>query len=292
MLHKRPPLLADGGTGTTLQGLGLAVGEAPERWTLDRPDAIATLARTFATAGSDLVYTNTFGANRIRLERCGLADKVRELNLQAVSYARNGVASAKRTNHTQLPFVVGSIGPTGEILEPYGDLHPAAARDAFAEQAAALSEAGVDGIICETFADLQEALLCFEAVRTKISVPIVVSMAFETNGHTMMGVTPEDAVTQIWDAGAAVVGVNCSVGPDVVETAIRAMKTKCPQARLLAKPNAGIPQVVDGKAVYSVTPQDMAGFARRMKSLGVSIVGGCCGTTTEHITAMAEALHE
>ncbi|MCX7968686.1 MAG: homocysteine S-methyltransferase family protein [Armatimonadetes bacterium] len=285
------PLLADGATGTMLQAMGLPVGEPPERWTLDNPDAIRELARRYAEAGSDIVYTNTFGANRIRLQRFGLADKVFELNKLAVQLAREGVNSATRPqSFVPRPFIVASIGPTGELLEPYGDLEPEAAQDAFSEQATALAEAGVDAFVCETFSDLTESLICLKAVQSVSKIPVMVSMSFEENGRTMMGVTPEDAVNRLLDEGALVVGANCSIGPEVVEQVVNAMKAARPDALLLAKPNAGRPQLVEGKVVYPVTPEQMASFALRMKSLGVAIVGGCCGTTPEHIAAIRAAL--
>ncbi len=285
------PLLADGATGTMLQAMGLPVGEPPERWILKNPDAVRELARQYAEAGSDIVYTNTFGANRIRLQRFGLADKVSELNKLAVQLARDGVNSATRpSSRVPRPFIVASIGPTGELLEPYGDLEPEAARDAFAEQATALAEAGVDAFVCETFTDLTEALICLKAVQSVAKVPVMVSMSFEENGRTMMGVTPEDAVNRLLDEGAFVVGANCSVGPEVVEPVVVKMKAARPDALLLAKPNAGKPQLIEGKVVYPVTPEEMASFALRMRDLGVAIVGGCCGTTPKHIAAMKAVL--
>jgi 5-methyltetrahydrofolate--homocysteine methyltransferase len=228
ILAKRP-LLADGATGTMLQSMGLPVGEPPEKWTLERPEAVKELAQRYAEAGSDLVYTNTFGANRIRLKRFGLADKVAELNRLAVQLAREGVSKANRPS-SLLPqtFVVASIGPTGELLEPYGDLEPEVAQEAFAEQASALSEAGIDAFVCETFSDLNEALICLKAVKSVAKVPVIVSMSFEENGRTMMGVTPEDAVSRLLDEGAFVVGANCSIGPEVVERAVKAMKIGSP----------------------------------------------------------------
>jgi len=278
-------LLADGATGTMLQAAGLPAGEAPELWTRDRPDTIRDLARQYAAAGSDLVFTNTFGGNRIRLERCNLAGWLVELNQQAVTLAREGVAAAKTR-----AWVVASVGPTGEMIEPYGELSLKTARAAFAEQAAALAAVGVDGVVCESFMDIEEALLCLEAVRTTVKAPVLVSMSFEQRGRTMMGVTPEEAVTRLADAGAAAVGVNCSTGPDVVEQMIRAMRATRPPVRLLAKPNAGMPRIVNGKTGYSLKPDAMAAFASRMKALGVAIVGGCCGTTPDHIRAMRSAL--
>ncbi len=289
-VRQRRPLLADGATGTMLQSMGLPVGEPPERWTLENPDAVKSLARQYAEAGSQIVYTNTFGANRIRLKRFGLDNRVAELNLLAVQLAREGVQQASRPAKAPPSFVVASVGPTGELLEPFGDLLPEEARDAFAEQATALMEAGVDAFVCETFSDLTEALVCLQAVRSVAKVPVIVSMSFEESGRTMMGVSPEEAVNRLLDAGAFAVGANCSIGSEVVERAIRAMKSVRPDALLLAKPNAGKPQLVEGKTVYPVTPEEMATFAVRMKELGVAIVGGCCGTTPAHIAAMAQAL--
>lgn len=276
------PLLADGATGTMLQAAGLPVGEPPERWVLERPDAIRNLAAQYVGAGSDLIYTCTFGAGRIHLRRCGLEGQIEQINRTAVRLAREAAG--------QNVFVVGSIGPSGEMLEPYGEFSPDEARASFAEQATLLAEAGVDAIVCETFTDLQEALLAVRAVKENSDVPVLASMAFEANGRTMMGVTPENAVAQLTDAGAVVVGSNCSVGPDSLEAVVRAMKTARPNARLLAKPNAGLPQVVNGRALYNVGPDALAAFATKMKALGVAIVGGCCGTTPEHIRAMRAVL--
>jgi 5-methyltetrahydrofolate--homocysteine methyltransferase len=282
-LNQPTPLLADGATGTMLQTTGLPIGESPERWMLDNPDAIRALAAQYVAAGSDMIYTCTFGASRVHLRRCGIEDKFDTVNRTAVRLAREAAAGKDI-------FVVGSIGPTGEMLEPYGEFSPDEARASFAEQAALLAQAGVDAFVCETFTDLQEALLAVGAVKEKTNLPVLASMAFDANGRTMMGVTPEDAVNQLTDAGAAAVGSNCSVGPDSLEAVIRAMKVARPGARLLAKPNAGLPQVVNGRAVYNVGPDVLAAFAAKMKSLGVAVVGGCCGTTPEHLRAMRGAL--
>lgn len=281
-LTQATPLLADGATGTMLQAAGLPIGEAPERWLLDNPDAIRKLAAQYVAAGSDMIYTCTFGASRVGLRRCGIEDKFDTINRTAVRLAREAAGLDV--------FVVGSIGPTGEMLEPYGEFSPDEARASFAEQAALLAQAGVDALVCETFTDLQEALLAVSAAKEKTNLPVLASMAFEANGRTMMGVTPEDAVNQLAEAGAAAVGSNCSVGPDSLEAVIRAMKTARPGARLLAKPNAGLPQVVNGRAVYNVGPDTLAAFAANMKSLGVAVIGGCCGTTPEHLRAMRTAL--
>jgi 5-methyltetrahydrofolate--homocysteine methyltransferase len=278
-LKQRAPLLADGATGTMLQIAGLPVGKAPERWVLENPAAVRKVAAQYADAGSDLVYTCTFGAGRVQLRRCGLEDRLETINRTAVQLARDA----------RPRFVAGSIGPTGEMLEPYGEFSPDEARQSFAEQAALLAAAGVDALVCETFTDLNEALLAVEAVcGTKL--PVLASMAFDQSGRTIMGVTPEDAVGQLSDAGAVVVGANCSVGPEVVERAIRAMKAARPNVPLLAKPNAGLPEVINGKTKYPVSPDALAAFAGRMKALSVAVIGGCCGTTPEHILAMRQVM--
>ncbi len=281
-------LLADGATGTQLQKQGLPVGESPERWILDRPTAIEGLARGYAEAGSDLVLTNTFGANAVRMKLCGLEGRVAELNTAAVQLARRALADSGRR-----VFVMGSIGPTGEMVEPYGDLTADAARAAFLEQARALVAAGVDGLICETFTALEEITLALDAAREAGGgLPLVASMAFDSGGCTMMGVTPEAAAEALTAAGAHAAGANCSVGPAALETVIRRMQAARPGIRLWAKPNAGLPELIEGQTVYRVAPDALAGFARAMRDLGAAAVGGCCGTAPEHIRAMRAALDQ
>lgn len=279
-------LVADGATGTMLQTAGLAMGQAPERWTLENPPAIRALAAGYAKAGSDVIYTNTFGGNRIRLRLSGLDEQIAEINVGAVRLAREAIAASGRR-----VFLVASIGPTGEMLDPFGDLSADEAHDAFAGQARLLKEAGVDGFACETFTALEEALLCLFAVKEVADgLPVFASMAFETSGRTMMGVAPEDAARELSAAGADVVGANCSVGPEIVETALRAMATAVPGPRLLGKPNAGLPRVEGGRTVYSVSPEDMGVFAKRAVGLGARVLGGCCGSTPDHIRAIRGAV--
>lgn len=281
-------LLADGATGTALQRAGLHPGEAPERWTFERPRDVIALARGYAAAGSDIVYTNTFGGNRIRLGLEGLADRVAEINRTAVRLARAGIAEAGSGAH-----VFGSIGPSGAMLEPYGDLAPEVASAAFHEQARALVEAGVDGLVCETFGAIEEAILALTAAKrasAHAGIPVLATMAFETSGFTAMGVAPAAAAEQLGDAGADAVGANCSVGPEVVEAAVLAMAAARPGLRLVAKANAGMPVWKNGGCEYPAGPREMAAFAARMRGIGVVLVGGCCGTTSEHIAAMRCAL--
>jgi 5-methyltetrahydrofolate--homocysteine methyltransferase len=280
-------LVADGATGTMLQAVGLAMGQAPERWTLENPEAIRALAAGYANAGSDIIYTNTFGGNLIRLRLSGLDEQIAEINAGAVRLAREAIAASGRRR----VFLVASIGPTGEMLDPYGELSADEAREAFAGQARLLKEAGVDGFACETFTGLEEALLCLGAVKEIADgLPVFASMAFETSGRTMMGVKPDDAARELSAAGADVVGANCSVGPEVVENGLRAMAAAVPGLRLLGKPNAGLPRVEGGRTVYSVSPEDMGAFAKQAIGLGARVLGGCCGSTPDHIRAIRIAV--
>ncbi len=285
-LARRAPLVADGATGTWLQQSGLSAGTPPERWTLERPDAIRQMAADYLTAGSDLVYTNTFGANRIRLKLAGLEEKIVDVNREAVHLARESIAAINGS-----AYLVASIGPSGEMLEPYGDLDPKEAREAFAEQARILAREKIDGFACETFTILEEAVLCVQAVRENApGFPIFASMAFDPGGRTMMGVTPEDAVRELVEAGADVIGANCSVGPQVVLAALDAMHATAPDVSLLAKPNAGLPVLQNGRTAYPVTPEEFASFAASAVALGAVIIGGCCGSTPAHIRAIKQSL--
>ena len=276
-------LIADGATGTMLQRAGLPPGVAPERWNLERPEAIRALYKAYVDAGSDLILSNTFGGSRVRLERMGLGDRVREFNLAAVKLAR-GV-----TNEEVL--ILGDIGPTGRMLKPLGNLSIEEARASFAEQAATLAEAGVDAINIETMSDLAEAVAAVEGVKQSTDLPILVSMSFDTHGRTMMGVRPEAAAMELWALGVDVIGANC--GRSLTETleAIRKMREAVPEATLLAKPNAGLPHEESGESVYDVSPGVMAEYALKFANLGVRIFGGCCGSTPEHIRAIVKALH-
>ncbi|MEA1870986.1 MAG: homocysteine S-methyltransferase family protein [Candidatus Bipolaricaulota bacterium] len=275
-------LIADGATGTMLQRAGLPPGVAPECWNLERPEAIRALYKAYVDAGSDLILSNTFGGSRVRLERAGLGDHVREFNRAAVELAR--VVANEEV------LVLGDIGPTGRMLKPLGNLTVEEARASFAEQAATLAEAGVDAINIETMSDLAEAVAAVEGVKQSTGLPILVSMSFDTHGRTMMGVRPEDAAVKLWALGVDVIGANC--GRSLTETleAIRKIREAVPEATLLAKPNAGLPHEESGESIYDVSPAVMAEYALKFIALGVKIFGGCCGSTPEHISAVVEAL--
>jgi 5-methyltetrahydrofolate--homocysteine methyltransferase len=275
-------LIADGATGTTLQRAGLPPGAAPERWNLENPDAIRALHRGYVEAGSDLILTNTFGGSRPRLAMEGLDGQVREVNLTAARLAREVADDGV--------LVLGDIGPTGQLMQPMGTLTYADAVDFFAEQAAALAEGGVDAILIETMSDLNEAKAAVEGVRRATDLPVLVTMSFDTNGRTMMGVKPADAAKTLWAMGVDVVGANCGRSLSENLEAVRHMREALPDATLMAKPNAGLPRMEGMQAVYDLTPQVMADYALEFAALGIKVFGGCCGSTAEHIHAAAQAL--
>jgi len=286
LLASPGPLLADGAMGTMLFEAGLTSGDSPERWNVERPDVIRGVHRAYRDAGSCILLTNTFGGNRFRLALHGLDARVAELNEAAARLARE-VAHAPGSH----ALVAGDIGPSGGILAPLGELERDDAVKGFAEQAAGLHAGGVDVFWIETMSALEEVEAAVEGVcRAAPTVPIVVTMSFDTHGHTMMGVSPEQAAKELTALGAAAVGGNCGLGPAELLPAMVAMRSAAPDAVLVAKPNAGLPVLEDGKAVYRGSPEEMANYARRLVAAGVRIVGGCCGSAPVHLRAMAKAL--
>jgi 5-methyltetrahydrofolate--homocysteine methyltransferase len=266
--------------GTMLIARGLPSGQAPERWTLDRPDVIEAIARAYVEAGAELVTTNSFGGSPTRLRLHGLESRLEEVNAGAVRLARSGAQ--------QRAHVVGSIGPTGQLLKPLGSLDPAIVSDGFRRQSAALAGAGVDGFCVETMTDIEEAVLAVEAVRAEApGLPVFATMTFEQTprgAFTVMGVSVAQACKRLQDAGAEAVGANCGTGPEAMLAVARqfAGTTTLP---LIFQPNAGLPQHVSGRLVY---PQRADAFAAHMAQIAplAAILGGCCGTTPEHIAAL------
>jgi 5-methyltetrahydrofolate--homocysteine methyltransferase len=285
LLASHEYLLADGAMGTTLMAMGLEQGAPPEEWNVLHPERVRAVHRGYIEAGSQIILTNSFGGNRFRLGLHGLQDRVAELNRAAAELAR---AEADAAPH---PVVVaGSMGPSGELLEPLGTLTFEEARDGFAEQAVALTEGGVDVLWIETMSDLQEVRAAVEGARSASDLPVVTTMTFDTRGHTMMGVSPVQALETLRELQVLALGANCGTGPDEIEPVIEAMHAADPDVVLVAKPNAGIPKLVKGELVYSGTPEVMARYALRVRELGARIIGACCGSTPEHLRAMAEAL--
>jgi 5-methyltetrahydrofolate--homocysteine methyltransferase len=287
LLAERPWLLADGATGTNYFALGLETGDAPELWNLEWPERVSGLHRAFIEAGSDLILTNSFGGTRHRLKLHKAEDRVAEINRAAARLAREAADGAGRE-----VVVAGSMGPTGEILAPIGPLSGEDAAEAFAEQAAALAEGGTDVLWIETMSSVEELSAAVEgAART--GLPLATTMSFDTNGRTMMGVTPAQVVHLVHGLTPRPLayGGNCGTGPAELMAAIVNLRAAgAPDDIVIAKSNCGIPEYREGEIVYSGTPELMADYARLALDAGVRIIGGCCGTTPEHIRVMRAAL--
>ena len=280
------PILTDGGMGTMLLSLGLPRGVEPELWNVERPEEIRGIHRDYIEAGAQIILTNSLGGNRQRLSFHGLADRVVELNIAAAGLARAEAEAA------EAPVVVaGSMGPTGAVMAPLGDLTFEQAKLAFVEQAGSLVEGGVDVLWIETMSDLEEVRAAVEGCRQVApDIPIVATMTFDTHGHTVMGVSPQTAAEALSGLNLMALGGNCGNGPDEIEAAIEKMHSAVPDVVLVAKSNAGAPRIEGDHQVYDATPEIMAEHALRVHHLGARIVGACCGSTPEHIRAMGRAL--
>jgi methionine synthase I (cobalamin-dependent) len=288
LLARGGTIVADGAMGTMLFANGLQFGDPPEVWNLAHPDVIRRIQRAYLEAGSQILLTNTFGGNRARLRLSGHGDRVDELNRTAAILLRAEVDAAG--GHA---LVAGDIGPSGEIVEPLGTLAYDDAVDIFREQAASLVAGGVDLIWIETMSDLSEIKAAIEGVRQAApGIALVTTMTFDTRGHTMMGVTPEQAVEALAAWGADAVGGNCGNGPDELIPVIAKMHAAAPDVVLVAKSNAGMPELIDMRAVYRADPETMAGQVVAMRDAGATIVGGCCGSTPDHLRAIAGAVAE
>ncbi len=286
LLDTGRPVVADGGMGTMLIALGLPQGESPERWNVEHPERIRQIHHDYIAAGAQIILTNSFGGTRYRLRRSGLAERVAELNRAAAALAR-----AEADAVPQPVVVGGSMGPTGEMLEPYGDLSFDDAAAAFEEQARALVEGGVDVLWIETMADLEEVRAAVEGARRAApDTPIVTTMTFDSNGRTMMGVSPEKAITTLRGHGVIALGANCGNGPAEIEGVIEKMRAADATIPLVAKANAGLPRIEGGRAVYDATPEVMARYAAHVRDQGAQIIGACCGSTPAHIAAIAAVL--
>lgn len=285
MLATNDYLVADGGMGTMLMAAGLEQGDPPEMWNVLHPDRIRAVHRGYIEAGSQIVLTNSFGGTRFRLKLHNLQDRAFELNKAAAELAR---AEADAADH---PVVVGgSLGPTGEIMEPVGALNFEDAVAGFAEQAAGLAAGGVDVLWIETMSDISEVRAAVEGCRQATDLPIVATMTFDTNGRTMMGVTPAQAYAELSAMNLAALGGNCGNGPDEIEGVIQAMYAADQVFPFVAKSNAGIPEYVHGHLHYNGTPEVMADYAIKVRNDGARIIGACCGSSPAHIAAMAQAL--
>jgi len=271
--------------GTLLIAAGLPSGQAPEGWNLTHPDRVEAVHREYLRAGSDLILTNSFGGNPFRLKGHRLEDQVVEVNQAAAGIARQATEGVNRD-----VMVAGSMGPSGEMMEPLGLLTPEAAREGFARQAEGLARGGVDLLWIETMGDLREVEAALEGAREVTDLPVVATLSFDTGGRTMMGVTPKDALAQLLLLGVAAVGANCGNGIQETEDVIRRMAALDPGVPLVSKSNAGKPVWQDGGLVYDGTPELMAAHALRVRALGARLIGGCCGTTPEHLRVMGASL--
>jgi len=296
LLDERGTLLADGAIGTNLFAVGLETGDSPEFWNIDHPERIEALHRSFVEAGSDIILTNSFGGTRFRLALHDSDQRVAELNEAAARLARRAAdAASDGAGGRRDVLVAGSMGPTGEILEPNGTVSVAAAREAFAEQAAALARGGVDLLWLETLSSAEEIEAAIGGA-AGLGLPIVCTVSIDTNGRTMMGLTPADTLGVIGGLGIeiAAVGSNCGVGAAEVVAAIANLAGAAAAANtapiLVAKANCGIPTWQQGRIVYDGTPELMADYAGLVSDAGARIVGGCCGTTPTHVAAMRTAL--
>jgi 5-methyltetrahydrofolate--homocysteine methyltransferase len=282
LLAERTVLLADGATGTNYQDMGIEPGVAPEEWVFDAPDRVRELHRLFAEAGSDLVLTCTFGATTPRLSDGPLAGRTAELNTRAAELAREAVGDDR--------LVAGSMGPTGQLVEPYGVLTREVCVDAYAEQARALAAGGVDLLVLETFFALEEALWAIEGVRRSTDLPLVASFSFDQGTRTMMGVSAADVVAAVEPLGVAALGANCGRSLADTDGIVTDFLTAAPGLPLWIKPNAGVPRIVGDAVVYEAGPEMLAEHVCGYANRGARIVGGCCGSTPAHIAAIAQAL--
>ncbi len=279
LINKKIVIL-DGATGTKFIKYGMPHGVSPELWALENLDVVNKIQNAYIAAGSDIVYVPSFGGNRIKLEEFGLAGRLHEMN--------SSLAEAVKENIGGRALAFGNIAPTGQFVEPFGDLAFEDAVNIYKEQAEALIDGGVDGFVIETMLDIQETRAAVLAVRESCDLPLIVSMTFDENMHTLTGNDPLSALITLQALGIDAFGCNCSTGPEDMVKLIKSIK---PYAKipLLAKPNAGMPELIDGETVFAMGAEEFAAFAEPLASAGANIIGGCCGTTPAHIKALAAA---
>ena len=274
-------LVCDGAMGTLLYAQGVFINRCFDALNLTDPDRVAAVHEDYVRAGADVVETNTFGANRIKLQAFGLADQIRDINIAGARLARRGAG--------ERAYVAGAMGPLGLRIEPWGKTASDEAEAYFREQALALVEGGVDLLMLETFRDVNEITAAIAAVRSVCALPVVAQMTIEDEGNSLDGTPPEQFVPALQAAGADVIGINCSIGPAHMLEALERMAALTP-VRLSAQPNAGRPRDIEGRTLYLTSPEYMASYARRFLAARVRLVGGCCGTTPEHISQIKAAV--
>jgi 5-methyltetrahydrofolate--homocysteine methyltransferase len=276
-------LISDGAMGTMLQGKGLTDGGAPELWNVENPTAIEEVLEEYAAAGANLITTNTFGGTRGRLQMHGLEDRLFELNKAGAEIAR------KVADRHPGCFVMGDVGPSGELMEPMGTMTVDEAKALFADQIKALVAGGVDAILIETMSDLQEVEAAVKAAKEVApELPVIVTFSFDTNMRTMMGVKPEVAVKTLAAEGVRIIGANCGRGVDEMRIIAKELTGARPEGVfIITQSNAGLPKLVGDEFIYDGTPEEMAKYAQDMKDLGVNVIGSCCGSSPAHTKAMA-----
>lgn len=286
-LKEKNVILADGAIGTNLFARGLETGDAPELWNLTKPDVIESLHDDFVTAGSDILLTNSFGGTHFRLKLHNAESQVVAVNKAAAAIARK---SAEKSSRTIL--IAGGMGPTGELFQPLGMLDEASAFAAFTAQADALAAGGVDLIWIETMSSLEEAEICVKAAKAT-GLPVFITMTFDTAGRTMMGVQPQDFAKAAASWGVDGFGANCGIGPaELLDSIFGMLEAGTDDPVIIAKGNCGIPEYRDGAIFYHGTAPLMADYARCAKGAGAMIIGGCCGTSPDHLMAMRDALQD
>lgn len=281
-LVKKGPVLLDGATGTNLQKAGMPVGVCPEQWILENSEVLIDLQKRYVEAGTDILFAPTFTASRIKLKEYGLEDHLEEMNRKLVALSKE---AAKGTN----ALVAGDLTMTGEQLYPLGDLMFEDLVDVYKEQAKIIADAGADLFVVETMMSLQECRAAVLAIREVCDLPVMVSLTYNEDGRTLYGTDPVTAVVVMQSLGADAVGMNCSTGPEAMLEPIAKM-AEYATIPLLAKPNAGMPELIDGQTVFNVEPEEFAEVGKKLVEEGAAIIGGCCGTTPEHIRALKEAV--
>ncbi|MGB1252262.1 MAG: betaine--homocysteine S-methyltransferase [Candidatus Promineifilaceae bacterium] len=284
-LAEKDTLVLDGAMGTMLFAVGLTSGDPPEEWNVSEPEKVQSVHRAYVDAGSDIILTNSFGGTSYRLKLHKLQDQVIELNRAAAQNARLVVDSAERTI-----LVAGSMGPSGELLVPMGEMTYDQCKAAFAEQAKGLDEGGADLLWIETMSDLDEVRAAVEGARSVSDLPICATMSFDTKGRTMMGVTGKAMVESLADLGLAAIGANCGNNLPETEAALQELRAADPEQTLIIKANAGIPKWVGEDLVYDGSPEVMGAYAHRARENGAKLIGGCCGNDPRHIACMVQVL--
>lgn len=275
-------VLLDGATGSNLMKAGLPRGVSAEQWVTEHPDVLQELQRAYVEAGSKIVYAPTFAANRISLANFGLESQVEQLNTRLVKISREAVEGRA--------FVAGDLTTTGQLMEPKGDMTYEKLYHAYQEQVRVLADAGADLLVAETMLSVEETIVALDAAQSVCQLPVMCTLSLEADGTAMYGGSAVEAVVSLQEMGAAAVGLNCSVGPDQLESVVRNMK-EAATVPVIAKPNAGMPSINEkGEAVYSMNEDDFARYTKILVEAGAGIVGGCCGTTPDYIRKLAQIL--